>query len=121
MSNNMTHPFQNDPFRLIHKAFRDLFPDSRVDGIWWEPNIRESSDGSPVFGLTDLGEDGEVHVFVSTEIAVSDAAEILAHELAHAAVGVDHDHDESWEAAFDGIHKKYIELSEQEELENEKE
>ncbi len=121
MSKNISSLFRNDPFCIIFQAFRELYPDAKVDGIWWEPNIRESNDGSPVFGLTDFGEDGEVHVFVSTEIAVSDAAEILAHELAHVAVGVDHDHDEKWEAAFDGIHKKYIELSDQEEIKNEKE
>ncbi len=121
MNMKVNSPFKNDPFGIIYQSFRELFPNVRVDGIWWEPNIRESEDGTPVFGLTDFGEDGEVHVFVSTEIAVSDAAEILAHELAHAAVGIDHDHDESWESAFNAIHKKYIEISDQEEIENEKE
>lgn len=31
----------------------------------------------------------------------------LAHELAHVAVGVEHDHDEVWQEAFDKIFEEY--------------
>ena len=44
---------------------------------------------------------------VVTTIPVEDATEILAHELAHAAVGLDHDHDAEWEKAFDAIFDEY--------------
>ena len=38
--------------------------------------------------------------------------EILAHELAHVASGVNHEHDTVWEDNFDKIHKQYNIISE---------
>lgn len=100
-------PFGNDPFALVAQAFKNLYPDKEYIA-YWEPQIysEEPCEQKP-YGLTDFGDDGTVAVFVDPKIAVTDAVEIFAHELAHVAVGVDHDHDSEWEAAFDAIFIEY--------------
>ena len=102
----METPFKNDIFALIWKAFKNIYPEKECE-CFWEPGIRESENGSEVFGLTDFGEDGTVVVFVRPDMRVADAGEILAHELAHVAVGVEHDHDAIWEEAFAAIFEEY--------------
>lgn len=102
----MITPFANDIFAFIWQAFKNLYPDKECD-CFWEPQIREDENGNEVFGLTDFGDDGYVVVFVRPDLKVADAGEILAHELAHVAVGVEHEHDEEWEKAFDNIFEEY--------------
>lgn len=101
-------PFGNDPFALVAKAFKSLYPDKAYIA-YWEPNIYgdESEEMPKPCGLTDFGEDGTVAVFVDPGIPVTHAVEIFAHELAHVAVGISHDHDKEWEAAFDAIFVEY--------------
>lgn len=70
-------------------------------------------DGKPVYGLTDFADDGSVAVFVKPSLEVADAVEILAHELAHVAVGIEHDHDEVWQEAFDKIFEEYNRIGNQ--------
>ena len=103
----METPFKNDIFSMIWIAFKNIFPDKECK-CFWEPNIRDSDDGTPCLGLTDFDEEtGEVTVFVKPHLSVGDAAEIFAHELAHVAVGAEHGHDEMWEKAFDDIFDEY--------------
>lgn len=106
----LRNPFEFDPFAVVWRAFRNLFPDKECQ-VWWEPEIRDTENGETVHGLTDFDTDnGSVMVFVSPQLSVQDAIEILAHELAHVAAGVDHDHDEVWEDAFNRIHDEYSRL-----------
>ena len=70
-------------------------------------------DGKPVYGLTDFADDGSVAVFVKPSLEVADAVEVLAHELAHVAVGIEHDHDEVWQEAFDKIFEEYNRIGNQ--------
>ena len=70
-------------------------------------------DGKPVYGLTDFADDGSVAVFVKPSLEVADAVEILAHELAHVAVGIEHDHDEVWQEAFNKIFEEYNRIGNQ--------
>lgn len=65
------------------------------------------------YGLTDFADDGSVAVFVKPSLEVADAVEVLAHELAHVAVGVEHDHDEVWQEAFDKIFEEYNRIGSQ--------
>lgn len=98
--------FRNDPFSMVFRAFENLFPGKKCICMW-EPDIRPEPDGTPVLGLTHFDEDGDVYVFIGTSLTIVQAIEIFAHELAHVAVGVDHDHDEVWEKAFDDIFNEY--------------
>lgn len=106
MSSVRPRTFENDPFYLIAKAFKNLYPNKRYTA-YWEPNIRDGEGGTEVYGLTDFGDDGKVTVFVKPSLSVSDAAEIFAHELSHVAVGVEHEHDDEWNEAFSSIFDEY--------------
>ena len=108
----MITPFANDIFALIWKAFKNLYPDKECE-CFWEPKIREDENGNEVFGLTDFGDDGSVVVFVRPDLKVADAGEIFAHELAHVAVGVEHEHDEVWENAFEAIFQEYNKIGDE--------
>lgn len=102
----LVSPFKNDPFALVWKAFENLYPGKKFEA-YWDSMIRDEEDGAPVFGLTDFADDGTISVFVKPDLEVNNAVEIFAHELAHVAVGAEHDHDEAWEAAFDAIFQEY--------------
>lgn len=106
LKDRLIAPFQNDMFAMVWGAFKKLYPDKDCE-IYWEPQIRDEEDGKPVYGLTDFADDGSVAVFVKPSLEVADAVEVLAHELAHVAVGVEHDHDEVWQEAFDKIFEEY--------------
>ena len=102
----MESPFNNDMFSVVWQAFKRLYPDKECL-CEWVPEIRESEDGNPVYGLTDYGEDGSVYVAVLADIPVKDAIEIFAHELAHVAAGLDADHGKEWKNAFNAIFEEY--------------
>ena len=108
----MITPFENDIFAMIWLAFKNLYPDKDCR-CFWEPNIRDTTGGDECLGLTDFGDDGEVSVYVKTNLKIEDAAEIFAHELAHVAVGIEHDHDEAWENAFDAIFVEYNQIGDE--------
>ena len=74
---------------------------------FFEPKIRRDAKRRKVYGLTDFGEDGEITIFVSSKLSIENATEIFAHELAHAGVGIEHDHDEVWEKAFQDLFDEY--------------
>lgn len=102
-------PFQTDSFALIWRAFRELYPDKECE-VFWHPEIEKEAPGEEIYGLTDFGDDSSVLVFVSSKLTVENAAEVLAHELAHVAVGVEKEHGPEWEQAFEAIHEKYEEI-----------
>ncbi len=102
----MVSPFKNDPFALVWTAFANLYPDKEFVA-YWDPMIRDAEDGTPVFGLTDFSEDMTPAVFVKPSLDVNNAVEIFAHELAHVAVGVEHEHDDAWDDAFEAIFREY--------------
>lgn len=102
----MENPFVNDPFALVWQAFKNLYPDKKCE-VNWYPDLPPADDGSPAYGMTDFGVDGTIRVFVDATMNVNDAVEILAHELAHVAVGIDSEHGAVWEAAFDAIFQEY--------------
>lgn len=105
----METPFENDPFSIVWKAFKKLYPDKNCK-CFLVPEIE--SDENEAFGCTEFWEDGNIVVFVKATLSICDAAEILAHELAHVAVGENEGHGEAWEKAFDDIHKEYERIGE---------
>lgn len=112
LKDRLIAPFQNDMFAMVWGVFKKLYPDKECE-IYWEPQIRDEEDGKPVYGLTDFADDGSVAVFVKPSLEVADAVEVLAHELAHVAVGIEHDHDEVWQEAFDKIFEEYNRIGNQ--------
>ncbi|MBO5187216.1 MAG: hypothetical protein J6B91_09275 [Prevotella sp.] len=101
------HPFANDPFRAVYTVFKTLWPEKDC-ACFWNSNI-EDDDGETVYGVTVFSDGAlmpEVHI--NPCLKVSDAVEILAHELAHVAVlHIDDGHGAEWEKAFDAIHREY--------------
>lgn len=102
-------PFLNDVFAIVWIAFKNMYPDKDCV-CFLETDFCECEDGRKPYGLTDFGDDGSIAVFVSADLSVRDAAEILAHELAHVAVGCGKGHGAEWEDAFDRIHAEYIRI-----------
>ncbi len=103
---------KNSPFEMLDMAFKRLFPNVKYTA-YFEPDIRDEADGTKVCGLTDFDEDGEIFIFIDTELTINNAVEIFAHELAHAGVGVEHEHDEAWEKAFDDLFNEYNKIGEE--------
>lgn len=103
---SMETPFRNDPFTMIYKAFKRLYPNKPCE-IWWGvPSDEEGDKGA--YGATNFPDDGSIpQVFIYPDYPVQQQTEVLAHELAHVAVGVEHEHDKVWETAFDAIYEEY--------------
>lgn len=107
----MQNPFKNDPFAVVYRAFNTLYTGKECV-CYLHDELRDPESGEPVFGLTNFGDDGKIRVYVSAELSVSDATEVLAHELAHVAVGIEHKHDEEWEKEFENIFLEYTRIFE---------
>lgn len=98
-------PFQNDTFSLVWMAFKNLYPDKECE-VWWDQHQEDEHDKE--YGFTHFPDDGSTpQVFIYAEHGVNIQTETLGHELAHVAVGPEHEHDDVWEAAFDAIFKEY--------------
>lgn len=97
---------KNSPFEMLDMAFKRLFPNVNYTA-YFEPNIRPDEHGEKVYGLTDFADNGEITIFIDTDLSINNAVEIFAHELAHAGVGVGQDHNEKWEKAFDDLFNEY--------------
>ena len=104
----MATPFENDPFSMVWVAFKNLYPDKECEVFW---DQHQEDQHSEEYGFTHFPDDGSTpQVFVFAEHPVNVQTETLAHELAHVAVGPEHEHDEVWEATFDAIFKEYNRL-----------
>lgn len=97
--------FENSPFELIDKAFKILYPEKDYKACI-EPEIKDD-EGRKVYGVTIFYEDETPVIAISAELAITDAAEVFAHELAHVAAGEGVGHGEEWEQAFENISKEY--------------
>ena len=97
--------FKNSPFEMLDIAFKRLFPNVEYKA-YFDVEVKDEN-GEYACGLTDFKDDGEIIILVDGNLSVYNATEIFAHELAHAAVGEEHDHDEVWEKAFSDLHDEY--------------
>ena len=103
----LNNPFKNDPFAMVWTAFKNLYPDKDCD-IWYD--LRSNIGVEEGYGFTEFPKDGgkpQIVIFMETEPC--NQIEILAHELAHVAVGggENDEHGDAWERAFDDIFKEY--------------
>lgn len=104
----MNTPFDNDMFSLIYQAFKGLYPEQERSCVcYWTVEPLKDNNGNEAYGCTTFSDDGVVYVEVSAKLQVINAIEILAHELAHVAVGSEANHGEEWEHAFDAILTEY--------------
>lgn len=109
---NKTWIIKNSPFEILDIAFKRLFPDVKYTA-YFETDIRDDENGEEVCGLTDFADDGEITIFIDCKLSINDATEVFAHELAHAGVGVDQDHNEKWQKAFDDLFDEYNKIGEE--------
>lgn len=112
MKNEKDWVFKNCPFEMLDIAFKRLFPNVLYTA-YFQPNIRDDKNGEKVLGLTDFSDDGEITIFIDVDISINNAVEIFAHELAHAGVGVEHEHDKVWEKAFDDLFEEYNKIGDE--------
>ena len=103
--------FENSPFEMLAEAFKRLYPDVEYKAFI-DPYISPAEGNKKAYGLTDF-DDGNITIYIDSELKIVDAIEIFAHELAHAAVGVEHDHDEAWESAFDALFEEYNKIGDE--------
>jgi hypothetical protein len=101
----LSNPFSNDPFALVWTAFKNLYPEK--DCECWFDAVDDPKDVDGHYGWTEWNDDGTITIAVDIGLALKDAVEIFAHELAHVAAGSDAEHGEAWENAFDAIHAEY--------------
>ena len=108
----MESPFANDPFSLVWKAFKNLYPGKGCE-VQWQPGIQDDELSEQGYGFTEFHDDGSNLVVVDANLQVSNAVEVLAHELAHVAVGIENEHGAAWETAFDAIFQEYGRIAEE--------
>ena len=104
----MQSPFENDPFCLLFEAFKELYPEKAGNfQAIWNPDINDG------FGRTgfEVGRPPLIELNANEPVVIQ--TETFAHELAHAAVGIEAEHGKEWREAFDKIHDRYEKLCEE--------
>ena len=109
---NSNWVIKNSPYEMLDIAFKRLFPNVKYTAFF-EPNIRAEEDGEKPLGLTDFADDGEITIFIDTDLSINNSVEIFAHELAHAGVGIGQEHNEKWQKAFDDLFDEYNKLGDE--------
>jgi hypothetical protein len=94
-----------EPLNYILDAFRNLYTVNRDILICFSD---EFGDDEPPYGQTCEVDDENLYVIsISAFLPMLHCLEILAHELAHIAAGLDHEHDIKWEECFSSIQLEY--------------
>lgn len=99
-------PFSNDPFALVCQAYKNLF-DKPFRAFF---NQHEDDEHKDEYGFTHFVKGEIPTIIIFAEHSVNICVETFAHELAHVAVGVEHEHDEVWNDAFNKIFDEYNRL-----------
>lgn len=102
----MQSPFINDPFAMLWKAFKKLYPDADCE-IWYDTIPRgEARFYDCTFSVFfDDGSTPQIVVFL--EYATKTQIDAFAHELAHVACGNNDEHGEDFMNAHDALLKEY--------------
>lgn len=108
--------FVNDPFHVIYQAFKDLYPDKECE-ILFDYNVETTDTHERVKGVTIFPDDGSIpQIRIDCEQTIDQISGILAHELAHVALGKpdwedrELDHGEDFEKVLDAIFDRFNEL-----------
>jgi len=97
-----------DPFKIVIEAFEKLHPNKNADVVYCEGMYKEVKAYGETF-LPDIG--GNLVISIDTITPINGAVEVLAHELAHVAAGIDAGHGEAWEAEFEAINQEYTRIA----------
>lgn len=101
----MRNPFENDPFSMVWEAFQNLYP-GKVCEVWYDQHQKDEHNEE--YGFTNFPNDGSIpQIVIFAEHNINIQVETLAHELAHVAVGIDNEHNATWEEAFEKIFVEY--------------
>ena len=103
--------FKNCPFQMLDVCFKRLFPNVKYEA-YLQPDLKDD-EGKEVYGLTTFTDDGEIEILIGLQLCINDTVETFAHELAHAAVGAEHGHDDVWEKALDDLFDEYNRLGDE--------
>ena len=103
--------FKNCPFQMLDVCFKKLFPNVKYEA-YLQPDLKDD-EGNEVYGLTTFTADGEIEILIGLQLSINDTVETFAHELAHAAVGGEHEHDDVWAKAFDDLFNEYNRIGEE--------
>lgn len=98
----------NDPIPVVFEAYLNLYPNRLPDWIQltWSENPMDEG-----WGTTTFCDDGEIVIEINNKLPLEHYPEIMAHELAHVAVGpTDDPHGAEWEKAFDAISNEFERL-----------
>ena len=100
--------FDLNPFDALIQIFQEKYPEINAE-IFFASDIEKHTEPG-VHGVTNFPDDGtEPFILISTKISVESAIEVLAHELAHLAIGPDteQEHCKNWESVFNWLHEQY--------------
>lgn len=111
MINRENWIFKNCPFQMLDLCFKKLFPNVKYEA-YLQPDLKDD-EGKEVYGLTTFTADGEIEILIGLQLSINDTVETFVHELAHAAVGGEHEHDDVWAKAFDDLFNEYNRLGDE--------
>ncbi|MFU1798188.1 hypothetical protein ACM1RC_30330 [Paenibacillus azoreducens] len=110
----------NDILSAVIVAAKGLYPELDAQ-IQWDPTLsgddlkakigRVGTWKKPEYGYTFFPDDSSTPTIgISPHIKVTTAAEVLAHELAHVAAGLEAGHGRVWSDAFNAIQLRANEI-----------
>lgn len=95
----MNHP--GDLIGIVIKATKNLYGDLDCR-IKYVEKLDEGH------GAAFFPDDGsQAQVYISAQLPLIGAVEVMAHELAHVVAGKDEDHGPKWQEAFNQINGEY--------------
>jgi hypothetical protein len=95
---------ENDPFKLVIKAFNELYP-GKIAVIYFK-----DTDEWDAYGVTFFPKNERPIIYVDPDYSIRKATEVLIHELAHVAAGHEAAHGKIFEFHKNRIAEKYKEL-----------
>lgn len=110
----MNNPIINDPITMVAEAFEALHPGVKYEAAY-APDIRDDA-GTIVcscitFPSEEDGPDAVPVILINSQAGIEVAAEALAQELAHVALGPESlDHGEEYDKEFERLAQKYKEI-----------
>jgi hypothetical protein len=91
-----------NPIQLVIDIVIDKYPDVNCSIEF----VKDLFEKTKAYGETCWTDDG-IYVQIDINTPFVGVIEVLAHELAHVAVGYDEEHGDKWKQVFDSIHADF--------------